>query len=168
MVINHYIFLLVSCMEEFLQEEPPGNLTILMSKHLYQQQPQQLVYNYVLLYHCLKKPPNFENFDWKKSHLCAWIKTLLFSENRKSIVCLTKYGHEQLTIGMKCFCDLIKRPSKKWTNSILVRKIIIITIKAWTGQEFDFTKNQLFIFTKRVLRGSSSIDKKLIITIFFG
>ena len=43
------IFLLVSCMEELLQEEPPGNLTILMSKHLYQQQPKQLVYNYVLL-----------------------------------------------------------------------------------------------------------------------
>ena len=31
-------------METLLQEEPPGNLIILMSKHLYQQQPKQLVY----------------------------------------------------------------------------------------------------------------------------
>ena len=29
------LLLLVSCMEELLQEEPLGNLTILMSKHLY-------------------------------------------------------------------------------------------------------------------------------------
>ena len=34
---NRQIFFLVSCLEELLREEPPGKLTILLSKHLYQQ-----------------------------------------------------------------------------------------------------------------------------------